>query len=37
MDVKTDFLNGVIKEEIYIEKPQGVKVQSLSIFSVRRN
>jgi hypothetical protein len=23
MDVKTPFLNGVIEEEVYIEKPQG--------------
>jgi hypothetical protein len=37
MDVKTIFLNEVIKEEVYIEKPQGVKVQSLSLFSVRRS
>jgi hypothetical protein len=26
MDVKTTFLNGVIKEEAYIEKPQGFEV-----------
>ena len=26
MDVKTSFLNGVIKEEVYIEKPQGFEV-----------
>jgi hypothetical protein len=26
MDVKTTFLNGVIKEEVYIEKPQGFEV-----------
>jgi hypothetical protein len=23
MDVKTPFLNGVVEEEVYIEKPQG--------------
>jgi hypothetical protein len=27
MDVKIDFLNGVIEEEVYIEKPQGFKVE----------
>jgi hypothetical protein len=27
MDVKTNFLNGVIKEEVYIEKPQGFEVE----------
>jgi hypothetical protein len=27
MDVKTSFLNGVIKEEVYIEKPQGFEVE----------
>jgi hypothetical protein len=27
MDVKTYFLNGVIKEEVYIEKPQGFEVE----------
>jgi hypothetical protein len=26
MDVKTKFLNGIIEEEVYIEKPQGFKV-----------
>ena len=23
MDIKTDFLNGVIEEEVYVEQPQG--------------
>ena len=27
MDVKTTFLNGVIEEEVYIEKPQGLEVE----------
>jgi hypothetical protein len=26
MDVKTNFLNGIIEEEVYIEKPQGFEV-----------
>jgi hypothetical protein len=26
MDVKTTFLNGLIEEEVYIEKPQGFEV-----------
>jgi hypothetical protein len=28
MDVKTTFLNGAIKEDVYIEKPQGFEVHS---------
>jgi hypothetical protein len=28
MDVKTTFLNGAIKEEVYIEQPQGFEVHS---------
>jgi hypothetical protein len=27
MDVKTTFLNGIIEEEVYIEKPQGFEVE----------
>jgi hypothetical protein len=28
MDVKTTFLNGVIKEEVYIEQPQGFEFEN---------
>ena len=28
MDVKTAFLNGVIEEEVYIEKPKGFDVEN---------
>ena len=33
MDVKTTFLNGVIKEEVYIEKTQGFEVEEGIIWS----
>ena len=26
MDVKTTFLNGIIQEEVYVEKPQGFEI-----------
>ena len=46
MDVKTSFLNGVVKEEVYVEKPLGFKphnmkthVQKLikALYELRRN
>jgi hypothetical protein len=29
MDVKTTFLNGVVEEEVYVEKPQGFKTHDI--------
>ena len=33
MDVKTTFLNGVIEEEVYIEKPQIFEVENRNLMS----
>jgi hypothetical protein len=37
MDVKTTFLNGVIKEEVYIEQPQGFEVEDRKSHVCRLN
>jgi hypothetical protein len=37
MDVKTKFLNGVIEEEVYIEKPQGFEVHGRKSHVCRLN
>jgi hypothetical protein len=37
MDVKTTFLNGAIKEEVYIEQPQGFEVHSRDTHVFRLN
>jgi hypothetical protein len=37
MDVKTTFLNGEIKEERYIEQPQGFEVHSKDTHVCRIN
>jgi hypothetical protein len=37
MDVKTTFLNGVIEEEVYIEKPQGFEVEDRKCHVCRLN
>jgi len=31
MDVKTTFLNGVMEEEVYIEKTQGFEVHGINL------
>jgi len=28
MDMKTNFLNGVVEEEVYVEKPQGFETHN---------
>jgi hypothetical protein len=35
MDVKTTLLNGVIKEEVYIEQPQGFEVEYINTHSFK--
>ena len=35
MDVKTTFLHGAIKEEVYVEQPLGFEVQNLDIYVCR--
>ena len=37
MDVKTTILNGVIEEEVYIEKPQGFEVEDRKSHVCRLN
>jgi hypothetical protein len=37
MDVKTTFLNGVIEEEVYIEKPQGFEVEDKEVSYLSMN
>jgi hypothetical protein len=37
MDVKTNFLNGVIEEEVYIEKPQGFEVEDMKTHVCKLN
>ena len=46
MDIKTSFLNGVVQEEVYVEKPLGFKTHDLkthvqklkkALYELRRN
>ena len=46
VDIKTTFLNGVVKEELYVEKPLGVETHDMKthvcklkkvLYELRRN
>lgn len=36
MDVKTDFLNGILKEEIYMKVPEGIKSKSNQVCKLHK-